>query len=127
MIYLEVDEGIRLHERVAAQSGGSVGVADPGLLDSAVNQPKMTFGGADLYPTLVEKAAALCFSLAKNHAFHDGNKRIGHAAMESFLVLNGYEITADVDEQERVILEVAASQRSRDEFTEWLRENIAPI
>ena len=85
----------------------------------------MTFGGAELYPTLADKAAALGFSLICNHPFVDGNKRIGHAAMESFLVLNGYELTASVDEQEAVILNVASGQMKRDDFTEWVKNHLA--
>jgi death-on-curing protein len=81
----------------------------------------MTFGGADLYPTPVEKAAALGHSLIANHPFVDGNKRTGHAAMEVFLMVNGFEIQASVDEQEQVILQVAAGAMKREEFTEWLR------
>ena len=84
----------------------------------------MTFGGEELYPTVVEKASALGFSLVKNHPFVDGNKRIGHAAMEVFLLLNGFEIEATVDEQEEVILQLASGKLGRDEFTEWLREHI---
>jgi death on curing protein len=89
MIYLTTAEVIRLHEDVIAASGGLPGVKNLGLVDSAVAQPKMTFGADDLYPSVAEKAAALAFSLAKNHAFEDGNKRIAHAAMETFLVMNG--------------------------------------
>jgi death-on-curing protein len=84
----------------------------------------MTFGGQELYPTIVEKASALGFSLIKNHPFVDGNKRTGHAAMEVFLILNGYEIQADVNEQEQVILQVAANEMGRDSFTAWLRSRI---
>ena len=62
----------------------------------------MAFGGADLYPTIVEKAGALGFSLIMNHPFVDGNKRVGHSAMETFLVINGYEIVASAEEQERI-------------------------
>jgi death on curing protein len=86
----------------------------------------MTFAGEELYPTIVEKASALGFSLIKNHPFIDGNKRIGHAAMEVFLVLNGFEIKAAVDEQEQVILQVASGELGRDKFTEWLRSDIVP-
>ena len=93
-------------------------------MESAVAQPLMTFGGQELYPTVAEKAAALGFSLIKNHPFNDGNKRIGHAALETFLILNGYEIGATVDEQERVILGVAAGEMGRDGFTDWLRAHI---
>ncbi len=64
----------------------------------------MTFDGQELYPTLVEKAAALGFSLVTSHPFVDGNKRLGHAAMETFLLMNGHEIEASVDEQEDLIL-----------------------
>jgi death-on-curing protein len=105
------------------QSGGSVGVRDLGALESALAQPRMTFGG-ELYPTIAEKAAALGFSLIMNHPFVDGNKRAGHAAMETFLVLNGYEIEAAVDEQERIILQVASGELGRDEFTDWLRGHL---
>ena len=92
---------------------------------SALAQPEMTFGGEDLYPTLIDKAAALGFSLVNNHPFVDGNKRIGHAVMETFLVLNGFEISASADEQERVILLLAAGEMEREEFTEWLRSRVA--
>lgn len=84
----------------------------------------MTFGGFELYPTIIEKASALGFSLIQNHPFIDGNKRIGHAAMEMFLLLNGFEISASVDVQEEVILKVAASEMKREEFTEWFRNHI---
>jgi len=93
-------------------------------LESALAQPQMTFGGEELYPTLVDKAAALGYALIKNHPFLDGNKRRGHAAMEVFLVLNGYEIRATIDEQEHVILQVAASEIDREEFTAWLRTHV---
>ena len=87
----------------------------------------MAFGGEELYPTLPEKAAALGFSLIQNHPFVDGNKRTGHAAMETFLVLNGHEIKAAVDEQQTVLLRVAASQMKREAFLEWLREHIIAL
>nr|VFK17268.1 MAG: death on curing protein [Candidatus Kentron sp. LPFa]VFK32516.1 MAG: death on curing protein [Candidatus Kentron sp. LPFa] len=124
MWLLNIEEVIGLHRKIIAQSGGSEGIRDRGALESAIVQPRMTFGGRDLYPGLVEKAAALGCSLIRNHPFIDGNKRIGHAAMEVMLVLNGYEIDADVDEQEQVILAVAAGELSRAEFTAWLRPRV---
>ncbi|MDT5120645.1 MAG: death on curing protein [Acidobacteriota bacterium] len=124
MRYLTLKEVLDLHRRVIEQSGGLSGIRDLGMLESALAQPLMTFGGEELYPTIVEKASALGFSLIKNHPFIDGNKRIGHAAMETFLVLNSYEISASVDEQEQVILKVASGESGRDEFTEWLRAHI---
>ncbi len=98
--YLTLDEVMSLHRQILKQSGGTAGVRDSGSLESAIAQPMMTFGGKDLYPTLVDKAAALGFSLVMNHPFVDGNKRTGHAAMETFLVMNDLEIFAPVDEQE---------------------------
>jgi death-on-curing protein len=127
MRYLDADEVIRLQELVIARSGGRPGVKVRGLIESAAAQPRMSFGGDDLYPTLAEKASALGFSLARNHGFEDGNKRIAHAAMEAFLVLNGYEVAAAVDEQESVFLRLAAKELSRDEFTEWVRAHITPL
>jgi death-on-curing protein len=112
MRYLTLNELLQLHyhvvEHVVEQSGGSVRIHSIEALESALAQPRMTFDAKDLYPTIVEKAAALGFSLIRNHPFVDGNKRTGHAAMEVFLLLNGYEINASVDEQERIILQLAA-------------------
>ena len=127
MVFLDVADVILLHDDLISDSGGSRGLRDAGALKSAVAQPGMTFGGAELYPTLAEKAAALGFSLVSNHPFVDGNKRIGHKAMETFLVLNGFEIDADVDEQERVVLALAAGQMNRDEWTVWVRGHVRPF
>jgi death-on-curing protein len=123
MRYLTLNDVLELYRQVMDQSGGSVGIRDMGALESALAQPRMTFGG-ELYPTLAEKAAALGFSLIMNHPFVDGNKRTGHAAIETFLVLNGYEIEATVDEQEGIILQVASGKLGRNEFTNWLRGHI---
>jgi len=120
MHYLSLDEVLELHRRIIQESGGAHGVAERGMLESAVAQPRMAFGGRDVYTSVIEKAAALGFSLVMNHPFVDGNKRVGHAAMETFLVLNGHELSAPIDEQERAILKLAASQMTREEFTEWV-------
>jgi len=127
MRYLTLGEVVELHRRVLQASGGASGIRDLGALDSAVSQPKATFGGVDLYPTVVEKAAALCFSLIQNHPFVDGNKRVGHAAMETFLVLNGREIDAPVDAQERLVLDLAAGRIHRTHLTDWLRQHLKPL
>lgn len=124
MRYLSLEEVVSLHSLLIAQSGGSSGLRDRGALESAVAQPEASFGGDDLYPMLSAKAAALGHSLIQNHPFVDGNKRVGHAAMEVFLLLNGYEIDALVDDQETVILDVASGQMSRAELSEWLNHHI---
>ncbi|MDA0919997.1 MAG: type II toxin-antitoxin system death-on-curing family toxin, partial [Planctomycetota bacterium] len=85
MRYLTLSEVLFLHTRVIEQSGGAEGVLDLGRVESAIAQPQMSFGGQELYPEIHTKAASLCFSLVMNHPFNDGNKRIGHAAMEVFL------------------------------------------
>jgi death on curing protein len=123
--YLTLAEVIELHSQILEQSAGSSGIRDMGALESAIAQPRMTFGGEELYPTIVEKASALGFSIVMNHPFVDGNKRAGHAAMETFLVLNRLEIKAMVDEQELTILALAAGELDRDAFTEWLRKSVA--
>jgi len=121
MRYLTLGEVVALHRRLMATTGGTSGIRDLGLLESALAQPRASFGGDDLYPGVIDKAAALGFSLVMGHPFVDGNKRTGHAAMETFLVLNGYELNAPVDEQERVMLELAAGELSRDNFLSWVR------
>jgi len=121
MRYLTLEEILALHEQLIAQSGGSTGLRDRSSLESAVAQPEMSFGGEDLYPAIADKTAALGHSLIQNHCFVDGNKRIGHAAMEVFLVINGYEIEASIDEQEQVILSVASGLMDRESLSEWLK------
>lgn len=125
--YLTLVEVLSLHRQIIAQSGGALGVRDLGSLESALAQPRMTFGGEDLHPMLVDKAAALGFSIVMNHPFVDGNKRTGHAVMETFLVLNGMEISASVDEQERIILALASGNLGRELFVEWLKQHIKAI
>jgi death-on-curing protein len=122
--YLTLNETLELHRRVIAQSGGAPGVLDLGALESALAQPQMTFGGNDLYPTVVEKAAALGYSLIQNHPFVDGNKRVGHAAIEVFAILNGFEIIAPVDEQEQTILNAAAGKLTQSDLTAWVRDHL---
>jgi death-on-curing protein len=124
MRYLTLQEVFVLHRRLVEQSGGTAGIRSLPLLESAVAQPHMTFDGELLYPSLIEQAAILGFALIMNHPFVDGNKRTGHAALEVFLILNGHEIIASADEQEAVILRLAAGELSLEEFTGWLRLHV---
>jgi death-on-curing protein len=125
MRYLNLVEVLDLHRQIIEQSKGAMGIRDLGALESAIAQPRMTFAGEDLYPTIIDKASALGFSIVMNHPFVDGNKRTGHAAIETFLILNGLEINANVDEQERIILALASGELERDAFTNWLQRNVA--
>lgn len=120
MRYLTIAEVLETYQRVMQQTGGLMAIHDLGALELAIAQPYMTFDGNELYPSLAEKAAALGFSLIQNHPFADGNKRTGHAAIEVFLALNGYEINASVEEQVEIILSVASGKLSRENFAEWL-------
>ena len=122
--YLTLGHVLFLHRRLIEQSGGTSGILDQNTLESALAQPRMTFESKELYPSLTEKAAALCYSLINNHPFVDGNKRIGHAAMEVFLVMNGYEIEAPIDEQEEIMLKLASGKMERSDFLDWLNDNI---
>ena len=127
MRYVSLGQVLQLHSRIIEQSGGMVGILNLGALESALSQRRMTFGGEDLYATLAEKASVLGFSIIKNHAFQDGNKRTGHAAMEIFLILNGYEIRASVDDAERVVLDVASGDIGREEFSTWIEAHLHPL
>jgi death on curing protein len=126
MRYLSLAEVLVLHERIMAQSGGAAGLRDLGSLESALAQPRTTFDGVDLYPSLAEKAAALAHSLVGNHPFVDGNKRIGHAALETYLVLNGFELAADIEDAERVFLALAAGDVTRSALGVWIEQHLVP-
>ena len=124
--YLTLAEVLELHRSVLERWGGAGGIRDVNALESALAQPRQSFGGIDLYPDLATKAVALCFSLVLNHPFVDGNKRVGHAAMEVFLLLNGHELRATVDEQEQLMLRLAAGHLKRDALVEWVKRHMAP-
>ncbi|RIK46464.1 MAG: type II toxin-antitoxin system death-on-curing family toxin [Chloroflexi bacterium] len=129
MRYLSLSHILQLYLRVMEQSGGTIGIRDFGALESALAQPHVTFDQVELCSTLLDKAAldkaaALGHALILNHPFVDGNKRIGQAAMETMLFLNGYEIVAEVSGQERLILAVAEGQVSRIELAQWLERYV---
>jgi death-on-curing protein len=125
--YLTLGEVAALHRAIIETSGGAPGIRDLGGLESALAQPRAGFGGVDLHDSIHAKAAALGFSLTLNHAFIDGNKRVAHAAMEVFLVLNGYEIIAGVDEQERLMLDLASGNATREELARWFEDHVRPV
>lgn len=126
MRFLTLSEVLWLQRRLLASTGGAAGVRDLKIIEAAVAAPKATFGGEDLYPGLLPKATTLCYSLVQGHGFIDGNKRVGHAAMEVFLALNEYTLEAAVDEQESIILMVASGKLSREQLLEWLEQHVRP-
>lgn len=109
-----------LHEQLVAETGGSAGVRDEGLLESALSAPFQGFGGVDAYPSIQQKAARLGYGLVKNHPFVDGNKRIGAHAMLVFLALNGIELEYTQRELADIILQVAAGKADYDTLFYWL-------
>ena len=127
MRYLSAGEVLELYRRVIEETGGASGVRDLSALLSSIAQPRMTFEGKDLYPTLADKAAALGFSIVMNHTFLDGNKRTAHAAMEAFLLLNGHELVAVIPEQEQVLLHLADGKLKRERFTAWVADHVQPL
>ena len=120
MIRLSKTQILLLHEQLIAETGGSSGLRDEGMLDSALNAPFQTFGGEDVYPSLQQKAARLCFGLVKNHPFLDGNKRIGAHVMLVFLALNGIELQHTQTELSDVILQLAASTIQSSDLLNWI-------
>ena len=115
---------LMLHSMLVAQSGGMDGLRDEGLLESAVNAPLQTFGGQELYPTVLEKAARLGYGLIHNHPFIDGNKRIGTHAMLVFLDINNITLSYEDDDLISAILRVASGDMDDSELLEWLKAHI---
>ena len=123
MNYLSVAQVLFIHARLIAETGGSPGLRDLGLLSSAVARPQATFDGQDLYPDLFSKTAALMDSLVRNHAFIDGNKRVGITAAGLFLRIHGRQLTASNAELERFTWDVAQTHVSLDSMTIWFEQN----
>lgn len=121
MEYLTVNEALLLHARLIQSTGGSGGVRDTGLLESALARPQATFDGVDLYPDLWTKAASLMHSLIQNHPFVDGNKRTALAATGIFLELNGFRLTASNEAALSFTRQVTAGRLSLHEMATWLR------
>jgi len=124
--YLTLEEVYLLHERLIQLTGGSSGLRDPGLLESAVARPQASFDGEELYPDLWTKAAALMQSLIKNHPFVDGNKRTAVTATAIFLELNHHRFTASNDEVLRFAVETAGGEAELEQIAAWLEEHSSP-
>ena len=120
MIRLSKSQVLLIHDQLITETGGSYGLRDEGMLDSALNAPFQTFGGEDVYPSLQQKATRLCFGLVKNHPFIDGNKRIGAHAMLVFLALNGIELQNSQTELSDIILQLAAGEIDTEDLLYWI-------
>ena len=123
MIKISREKTLLLHKLLTDETGGDPGLRDASLLESAVESVYQTFGGQELYPTREEKGARLGYSLISNHAFVDGNKRIGMFVMMTFLEINGVRIAPAVEDVVRVGLAVASGEMKYDELLRWIVEN----
>ena len=122
-LYITLDETLRIHELLIREFGGATGVRDPGLIESALLRPQTGY-----YADLIEEAAALWESLAMNHGFVDGNKRVAYACLEMFLQLNGADVSASNDEvQDFIYAHLEAGTFRKDVLEEWLNRNTVPF
>ena len=120
MIKLTKEQILLLHTQLIESTGGSDGIRDMGLLESALENPFQSYGGEELYPSIQAKAARLCYGLVKNHAMIDGNKRLGCHTMLVFLALNGYEMEYTQKELSDLILDAAADRKQYEDILHWL-------
>ena len=124
MIILTTDEVIGLHKKLIQATGGSHGIRDMRLLESSVMSCTQTFGSEELYPTVIEKASRLAFSVCKNHPFIDGNKRVAVTVLLVVLRMNG--VTLSFTQQELITLGLGIADGSidYDNIIEWVRDHI---
>ncbi len=124
---ISLSEVIRIHEILIDEFGGSKGVRDHGLLESAIQRPFQTFDSELLYPTVVDQAAALAESLITNHPFQDGNKRIGYTMMRLHLLMNDTDIETSEDEKYDFVIKIASGNSSFDEIKEWIHDKLKNV
>lgn len=120
MTVLTKEQIIKLHEYLIRETGGSQGLRDDSLLDAAIHAPFQSYDGIDMFPSIQQKAARLGFGLVKNHAFIDGNKRIGAHVMLVFLALNKIELVYEQSELSDVILKIASDEYGFPELLQWI-------
>ena len=120
---LTIQQVLFIHSRLIAETGGTVGLRDIGLLESAMARPFATFDGKDLYPGLFDKAAAMLDSLVNNHPFLDGNKRVGITSAALFLRMNRTILKCTQDELVNITMQVATNHPPVDEITAWFKDH----
>lgn len=121
--YLAIEHAIAIHDILIEEIGGSLGIRNPGLLESAVSQPQQSFSGEDLYPSLFDKAAAYAFFISENQPFIDGNKRTAATVAGVFLDINGYALDCKEDEVYSTLMKLANKKITRGDLAEWIEEN----
>ena len=125
MITLTKEQIIMLHEAIYERYGGSCGVLNEGMLDSALQAPFQTFGGEELFPDTKDKILRLAYGLIKNHSFRDGNKRIGALVLLVLLELNGWHVNATNEEFANIIMGIAASEKDDEDLKKWVDSHIS--
>ena len=125
MKYLTLEQVMKLHQVLIETSGGSLGIRDEGMLDSALKTPLQTFDKRELFPTILDKATRLAFGLIKNHPFIDGNKRIGTHAMLIFLALNNIMLSYKDEELIDIIFKVASDRADENDLYNWIENHQA--
>ncbi|HCS31452.1 MAG TPA: type II toxin-antitoxin system death-on-curing family toxin [Eubacterium sp.] len=120
MIKLTKEQVVSIHSSLIKASGGTDGVRDEGLLESALESPFQTFDGHDIYPSIIQKAARIGYSLVSNHSFIDGNKRIGIHIMLVFLAINGIDISCTQEDLIKIGLSLADGTMTFEELSAWL-------
>lgn len=123
MIAITITQAIKVHTQLITETGGSAGVRDYGLLESAILSPFQTFDGGEIYPSVKQKAAQMCYALISNHPFVDGNKRIGVVVMMLLLELNGQNLHYTQQELIDLGLSIAKSEMEPEQIEKWLDEH----
>jgi death on curing protein len=118
---------LKLHELSIIRYGGSQGIRDEGLMESAIARPYQTFGGEDLYPTAIEKIAAIAESIIINHPFVDGNKRTGYLAVLAILDENNLELVASNDNIYSFVIKISTGEIKFEQIVEWLKQNTTSL
>lgn len=124
MIFFDYDQVVKIHSLLVANTGGTDGVRDKNLLESALKTPFQTFDGSELYQTILDKASQFCYSLIENHPFLDGNKRIGVHLTLLFLKLNGVELSYSQNELIEFGLNIASGKVNKEDIKNWLHSHI---
>lgn len=123
---LDISDVLLIHERLIQEFGGTSGLRDNELLESAILRPLQTFDSAELYPSIEEKASAIIESIITNHPFIDGNKRTGYTLFRIFLLSKGKDINCSQDEKYEFVLSVAEGKLKYNEILKWTRERTKP-
>lgn len=127
MKYLDINQILTIYDEVIKQTGGSKGIRDIRLLESAVARPRATFAKKELYPDVFSKATALGHSIILNHPFIDGNKRTGYMVMRLFLNVNGYDVKASLEEKYKFVMGIAKKTIKEESISKWLKEHSRKI